>query len=180
MRPINAHTFTLMSHPSAPSSEVRAVEAGVVRAPDGMLTLTYAVSGDASRMRLPPPRLSRRADGLWRHTCLEAFVALNPPAYLELNFSPSTEWASYAFSDYRAGMAVAEDIETPAIAVRRGECGFTVEATVGLTCLRGATAAKIALAAVVESSSGSLSYWALEHPPGAPDFHHPRGFTLNI
>jgi len=181
MSSIEAHTLALAPHPFAPSDAVRAVEARVVRAPNGMLTLTYSVEGDVSRMRLPPPRPARRADGLWRHTCLEAFVAPEPgPAYLELNFSPSGEWASYAFSAYRSGMALAEDIEAPAIAVTRGEGGLAVDVTVCLRCLRGGAAARIALAAVIEGSSGSLSYWALEHPPGKPDFHHPRGFALRI
>ncbi|MGH9645013.1 MAG: DOMON-like domain-containing protein [Terriglobales bacterium] len=181
MSSIEAHTCSLVPHSSAPASGVRAVGARVVRAPHGMLTLTYSVEGDVSRMRVPPPRPVRRADGLWRHTCLEAFVAPDSgPAYLELNFSPSGEWASYAFSAYRRDMAVAEDIETPAIAVTQGEDGLTVEASVCITCLRGATAVRLALAAIVEGSSGSLSYWALEHPPGEPDFHHPRGFALKI
>jgi hypothetical protein len=181
MNSIQAHTLTLAPHPAARSDVVRAVEARVVRAPDGMLTLTYSVEGDLSRMRVPPLRPASRADGLWQHTCLDAFVAPGPgPGYLELNFSPSGEWASYAFSAYRAGMVVADDIEPPVIAVTRGDNGLTVDATVCLRRLRGGVAARIALAAVVEESSGRLSYWALEHPPGNPDFHHSRGFALQI
>ncbi len=174
-------TLALAPHPSAPCEAVRAVEARVARAPDGTLTLTYSVEGDMSRVRLPPPRPARRADGLWRHTCFEAFVAPDPgPAYLELNFSPSGEWASYAFRAYRAGMTVAEDTAAPAIAVARGQSGLTVDAAVCLTPLRGSAPARLALAAVLEESGGSLSYWALEHPPGKPDFHHARGFALQI
>src|SRR2546422_3089437 len=32
----------------------------------------------------------------------------------------------------------------------------------------------LALAAVVGDENGALSYWALKHPPGKPDFHHPH------
>ena len=39
---------------------------------------------------------------------------------------------------------------------------------------------RLALAAVVEETSGALSYWALRHPPGAPDFHHADGFVLAL
>lgn len=181
MSSIEAHVFALTPHDPARSSGVRAIEGRVMRGPDGMLTFTYSVEGDVSRMRVPPPRPVRRADGLWQHTCMEAFVAPNSgSAYLELNFSPSGEWAIYAFSAYRTDMAVIEDIETPAITVTRGEDWLTVEAAVHLKCLRGASAARLALAAVVEESSGNLSYWALEHPAGKPDFHHPRGFALKI
>ncbi len=181
MSSIQAHTLALAPHPSAPSDAVRAIEARVARAPDGMLTLTYSLEGDVSRMRLPAPRLARRAEGLWRHTCFEAFIAPDPgPAYLELNFSPSGEWASYAFSAYRNGKAVAEDTEAPTIAVERGASGVTIDAAICLTRLRGGASARVALAAVIEESSGSLSYWALEHPPGKPDFHDPRSFALQI
>jgi hypothetical protein len=178
---IEAQTLVLAPHPSAPSEAVRAVGARVARAPDGVLSLTFSVEGDLSRIRIPSPRPPRRADGLWRHTCLEAFVAADSgPGYLELNFSPSGEWTSYTFSDYRNGMAVAEDIETPAITVTRAEGGLAVNVSVCLTRLRSGAAARVALAAIVEGSSGSLSYWALQHPPGKPDFHHPYGFSLNI
>ena len=39
---------------------------------------------------------------------------------------------------------------------------------------------KLALTAVVEDGSGRLSYWALRHAPGKPDFHHPDGFVLEF
>lgn len=181
MSSTRAHTLVLAPHPSAPCEAVRAVEARVARSSDGTLILSYSVEGDVSRMRVPPPRPACRADGLWRHTCFEAFVAPDPgPAYLELNFSPSGEWASYAFRAYREGMAATEDTEAPAIALTRGESGLTVDAAVRLTRLRGDAPARVALAAVLEDAGGGLSYWALEHPPGAPDFHHPCGFALQI
>jgi hypothetical protein len=37
---------------------------------------------------------------------------------------------------------------------------------------------RLALTAVVEDARGRLSYWALRHPPGRPDFHHRDGFAL--
>ncbi|HTW74400.1 MAG TPA: DOMON-like domain-containing protein [Steroidobacteraceae bacterium] len=181
MDPSQAHRLALAPHPSTPSDAVRAIEARVARAAEGVLTFRYAIEADVSRVRLPPPRSARRADGLWRHTCLEAFIAPSPgPAYLELNFSPTGEWAGYAFSAYRTGMSVAAGIEPPSIAVERGAGGFTLDAAVGLRLLRSGAAARVGLAAVIEDSRGSLSYWALEHPPGKPDFHHPCGFGLQI
>lgn len=181
MSSFGAHALALSPHPSAPHASVRAIEARVARAPDGMLSVTYSVEGDLARVRLPPPRPPRRADGLWQHTCFEAFVAPDPgPDYLELNFSPSGEWASYAFSAYREGIAAAEDTAAPAITVTRDGSALIVDAAVCLTRLKGGSPARIALAAVLEESSGSLSYWALQHPPGRPDFHHPLSFTLQI
>ena len=34
--------------------------------------------------------------------------------------------------------------------------------------------------AVIEAVDGSVSYWALAHPAGKPDFHHPDGFALQL
>src|SRR3546814_10579152 len=36
----------------------------------------------------------------------------------------------------------------------------------------------LALSAVIEETDGTKSYWALRHPPGKPDFHHPDCFAL--
>jgi hypothetical protein len=33
---------------------------------------------------------------------------------------------------------------------------------------------------VIEAADGSLSYWALRHPPGKPDFHHRDAFALEL
>jgi hypothetical protein len=39
---------------------------------------------------------------------------------------------------------------------------------------------RLALSAVIEETDGRKSYWALAHPPGTPDFHHPDCFTLEL
>jgi hypothetical protein len=36
------------------------------------------------------------------------------------------------------------------------------------------------LSAVIEEKSGRKSYWALAHPPGKADFHHPDCFTHQL
>jgi hypothetical protein len=36
------------------------------------------------------------------------------------------------------------------------------------------------VSAVVETLDGALSYWALRHPPGKPDFHHADSFALEL
>ncbi len=38
----------------------------------------------------------------------------------------------------------------------------------------------VGLSAVIEDDAGRLSYWALKHPPGKPDFHHGDSFALEI
>jgi hypothetical protein len=41
-------------------------------------------------------------------------------------------------------------------------------------------ALRIGASAVIEDDGGALSYWALRHPPGKPDFHHPDAFALEL
>ena len=38
----------------------------------------------------------------------------------------------------------------------------------------------LAFSAVIEETGGTKSYWALTHPPGKPDFHHPTCFTATL
>ncbi len=172
-------TLVLTPHPSEVCDAVRALRATVTRHPEGLLTVRYTLEGDTIRLRIPPARPARRADDLWRHTCCEAFIAPGEgPSYLEFNFSPSGEWASYRFTAYRDGRTDHE--ESTSVTIIRGDEGLTLEASTRLTGLRGETPVKIALAAVIEESSGRLSHWALRHPSGKPDFHHPDAFALQI
>lgn len=39
---------------------------------------------------------------------------------------------------------------------------------------------RVGLSAVIEETDGTKSYWALRHPPGKPDFHHPDCFALEL
>jgi hypothetical protein len=39
---------------------------------------------------------------------------------------------------------------------------------------------RVGLTAVVESTDGRLTYWALAHPSPAPDFHHADGFVARV
>jgi hypothetical protein len=191
MRSTRERKLPLTLHPSEICDAVRMLRASATRHPDGLLTLRYTLEGDPSGIRIPAARPAGRADGLWQHTCFEAFVAPEGgSSYLELNFSPSGEWALYRFTSYREGREAHGDKheekhgpeapEEPAVAFTRSEQGLTLEATASLECLRGNRPAKVALAAVIEESSGRLSHWALEHPPGKPDFHHRHGFALQI
>jgi hypothetical protein len=67
--------------------------------------------------------------------------------------------------------------------MQRTAAGITLEATIfwrDLIPQIPPPRLRIAMAAVVEDEGGRLSYWALRHPPGRPDFHHPDSFTLEL
>jgi hypothetical protein len=173
-----AATLAAVSSPSGPPVPAGASLNGA------SLVCRFALHGDLSHVRVPGVRAGRRADGLWRHTCFEAFIAANHvPGYFEFNFSPALDWAAYRFEDYRSGMSVATLSQAPGLQVRRTTGRLELTATVhlaGLASLVGARALRLALAAVVEENDGRLSYWALQHPPGKPDFHHADGFALEL
>jgi hypothetical protein len=174
----------LVAHPDTPSETVRRLVAWAGLMGTDYLRFRYVLEADARHVRIPP-RVpdSGRADRLWAHTCFEAFVGRGEsPGYLELNFSPSGQWAAYRFESYRQGMVPAVMDAAPRLALRPGEKQLELQAEVRLS---GASACadgrlRIALSAVVEDREGRLSYWALRHPPGRPDFHHPHGFSLAL
>ena len=137
-----------------------------------------------SRIRVLDAGPIRTADRLWEHTCFEVFVReRGSPAYFEFNFSPTGEWAVYAFEDYRKGGPLKGYASAPQLSVRRELNTLELDAEIDLKALPGLSGARnlsIALSAVVENVEGTLSYWALAHAPGKPDFHHPSAFALNV
>ncbi len=67
--------------------------------------------------------------------------------------------------------AVVQGVSTRKIEVVLERPSFTADASASL---------ELALSAVIEQRDGGLSYWALRHAPGQPDFHHPDGFALTL
>jgi len=175
------HCIDLRCHSSARSETVRAVEVRIRRSASAELQMTFRIDGDIRRIRVPPPAVPRIATQLWRHTCFEAFIAVEgQPAYHEFNFAPSGEWAVYAFSGYRNGGPLANEMMRPHMAVRTTDSRLELYALVrldGLSANHPRASLRIGLSAVIEASDG-LSYWALRHPADKPDFHDAAGFSL--
>jgi hypothetical protein len=174
----------LLAHPHTPGEAVWSIAVHLQRTAAANLVFHYSLHGDLTRVRVPGARAARRADGLWQHTCFEAFVRpAGERSYFEFNFSPGLDWAAYRFAGYREGMAPANLIRAPGVNVRRSVNRLELTATVhlaGLDALSAARRLHVALAAVVEEDGGTLSYWALQHARGSPDFHHPDGFALEL
>lgn len=158
----------------------------------GALRLRYRLFGDLRRIRMPPAGSSGRADGLWKHTCFEAFVRVeDAPQYLELNFSPSGEWAAYLFDRYREGMRPLEVGEPPGMRVSQestiphagAQHGLLeLDALVHLPLLAEAKGRilRVGVSAVVEDDAGELSYWALRHAGELPDFHDSEACVVEL
>lgn len=136
-----------------------------------------------ARLRIPEPGAPERKDLLWEHTCFEMFVGVpGDTAYREFNFSPSSQWAAYAFSDYRQRDKDIALKTAPLIVTHRSAGRLELRVTLLPEALPAkAGTLEIGLTAVIEADSlvdGALSYWALHHPSTRPDFHHRAAFLL--
>ena len=162
-----------MRHPGS-RDDLAGIEAEVERAGQ-RLVVRFTLTGPIKALRIPEARSPGFTDGLWRHTCCEMFIARpGTAAYHEFNFSPSGEWALYGFSDYRNGGPLAGPV--PVIRTRTGDQALRLEAEVQWPPGK----LLLGLSAVVEAGDAALSYWALRHAPGKPDFHRREAFALEL
>jgi hypothetical protein len=145
------------------------------------LLLRYRLRADSAALRLPAFDRVRRGDRLWEHTCFEAFAAVEDRSeYLELNFAPTGEWAAYGFTAYREDMTPTL-AAAPEIAVSLSVSGLDLAVRVDLQgILPRQPRLRLGLCAVIEDAGGALSYWALRHPCGKPDFHRRDAFVLGL
>lgn len=172
----------LKPHPASPPRAITGVTAQAHRNGDD-LTVSWRAAGDLDLLLLPEQAAPRRADGLWRHTCFELF--LRPGAgdrYFEFNFSPSGEWAAYSFDGYRDGMTMAPGPRVQSHRTKFNEGAYHAWASFSLSEFPELSGVdwRMAITAILEERDGTKSYWADYHPPEAPDFHDPAGFTLKL
>jgi hypothetical protein len=176
----------LIHHPDTADAAIKALYIGVkAHYQDGELTLYYDLSGALGNLLIPEPQGASEVDELWQHTCFEAFIAIEEDdvyPYHEFNFSPSGQWAAYAFSDYRERKEWRAQ-SAPEINCKRSETGLSLTTVIPEANLPNNPfniPYRLGLSAVLETKQGELSYWALFHPYGKPDFHHRSGFTLSL
>jgi len=169
----------LHPHPDFPAPDGVLLSVRWSMTEQNTLTIIYHVTDPEGRILWPAPAQGR-TDGLWQHSCFEAFIgSTTGPAYAEFNVAPLGAWAAYAFDDYRAGM---RDLALPTDPVIAGEGGCWRAAfdLTGLADLLGPAPWRLAITAVIEAKDGSKSYWSLVHPAGKPDFHHPDCFAARL
>lgn len=158
-------------------SEPFSLQATVRRAAD-RLHIAYRLTGPVDLICIPQPASSARKDGLWQQTCFEVFALLEASRrYWEFNLAPSGEWAAYCFESHRQGMEMLP-ISPPGIRTAQDRFSLEVKAIIPFPERPGAL--RLNISAVIEEKSRRKSYWALAHPLGAPDFHHPDCFTLEL
>jgi hypothetical protein len=91
-------------------------------------------------------------------------------------FRSSGQWAAYRFDGYRQGMAPLP-IEPPRIEVETRPSQLDVRVDLAQP---DAGLVRLGLTAVIEAADGGLSYWALAHPAGPPDFHRAETRVLAL
>ncbi len=166
-------TYPLVCHPDTPAGTVESIIVYAER--NGQqLWFRYHAECELNVLVLPGPLEPDRCDGLWKSTCFEAFIG--GASYAEFNFAPSSQWAAYRFDAYRENMTALDLAAAPEILLDVSEGHFALEVTIPLDGL----GQNLALSAVIEETDGTMSYWALAHPPGKPDFHHPACFAATL
>jgi hypothetical protein len=199
--------LSLRPHPDTPCGAVTGIEVELARVRPLKLQIRYVLIGNIRRVRLRL-RDRDRGDALWRHTCFEAFVRVGAEeGYLEYNLAPSGDFAAYRFQRYREGMEPTREIGSSILDVQgRSEpleadrrellkragfdtlerfepSFFSLKAELSFSNAMGLAVAQpwqVGLSTVIEEMNGRISYWALAHPPGQPDFHHPSCFALEL
>ncbi|OYX49031.1 MAG: hypothetical protein B7Y90_08910 [Alphaproteobacteria bacterium 32-64-14] len=175
---------SLRPHPDSRCDTVRAIQVEAARHPGGVLRLDYVASGRIADLLVPPPAPPQRADKLWEHTVFEVFVRRpGEPGYVEFNFAPSGAWAAYRFTSQRRGMSNLEEFQDMPITLDAGMSSLSLAVKLDLGVLpdfAGDTPWSIGISTIIEESNGRKSYWALAHPQGKADFHHPDSFALDL
>ena len=172
-------------HPLLPHAAVTApgrlnLAAGYTWLADGGLRLSYRLQGGMADLRIPAQHQPEQADGLWQHTCCEAFVAEGDGSgYRESNLAPSGCWAAYRFTDYRQRDADWRPAAAPRIACRHDKDSLWLTAEIPAALLPSKPT-RLGLTAVLETRAGERSYWALHHAAQQPDFHLSASFTLPL
>jgi hypothetical protein len=165
----------LTCHPDFPTDVINGIDVTVEHLGARRFKLQYDVFGAVDQLALPTPTGPERMDNLWRKTCFEAFVGAEAArGYLELNFSPSAQWAVYTFENYRFDMGKPELVAQPIIETSTAIDSLELVVMLDLYGLPAldADSLEIGLSAVLLEKNGRQSLWALSHPSGHPDFHN--------
>lgn len=179
---MNSIREQLICHPDTPARAVTALWAEVEWSFDDGFILRFIVDGAIDQLVLPPGDgqlviADSPTDGLWQSSCFEAFLTDGEePDYTEFNYAPDGRWACYQFDDYRS-LLHSDDLMPWSMTVERSPAQFVLRVEPGIFPDSGT---RMALSVVIEELDGTKSYWALAHPPGKPDFHHPDCFTLSL
>jgi hypothetical protein len=147
------------------------------------LSIRYELSGPLNKLIIPPlSDTPARMNRLWEGTCFELFFKLKKSnAYWEFNLSPSGDWNTYRFNDYRQGMQEENNFNILPFNVQtypdrlRLLLEFEMDKIIPQD-----KAIDAAICAVTKETCGRTTYWALAHHGKQPDFHNRDGFIIEL
>lgn len=155
---------------------------GKILRQSNLLTIHYALIGKIEDIFLPSLSVNpTRKDNLWKSTCLEFFLAVKElPQYWEFNLSPSGDWNVYYMDSYRRiGFREETSIQQLQFERQKRTNVFQLNAAVDLNpIIRVEQILEVGVTAVIQTTEGSETYWALMHPAPEADFHLRESFLL--
>jgi hypothetical protein len=179
---LNPRNFSLVPFRGEDGLPDLAITGTIGRSAD-TLSIGCAVAGNLSVLAVPAAAESPERKGrLWEETCLEFFLgAKGSGGYWEFNLSPAGHWNVYRFTSYREGGQ--EESAFPSLPFRvraeRAALRLSLELDLG-KILPAGVAVEAGVCAVIRTTTGGTSHWALAHPGPRPDFHRRDGFALTI
>ena len=176
------HSFSLLPFnlSSSPSFTIK----GRISRQSNILALQYILSGDLSRILLPSrTEYPERRHELWKTTCFECFLARkDQPLYWEVNLSPSGDWNIYRMDAYRrVGFREEERLSQLQLEMRENNGSFSLRTVVDLSpVFSESDVLEASITAIIVSTDGTETYWALTHAGQQADFHIRSSFTLEL
>ncbi len=129
----------------------------------------------------PKQEQASRQDELWKTTVFELFLAdADKKAYYEFNFSPSWDWAAYAFENEREGMRTLTEVkQNPLNKILRKEKELQFAGNIDLKKLEIENSLEVSATAILDWGN-QLEYWATAHTADQPDFHKRDSFVIQV
>ncbi|WP_417317945.1 DOMON-like domain-containing protein [Erythrobacter aureus] len=169
-----------MAHPDSDGGEF-SLATKLTRFGVDVLKCEFILLGPLDQLVLPDIDLPQREDELWKTTCFELFLKYpESTAYREWNFAPTGKYASYWFEDYRSGMMPMLYDRMDIWPERTGNVRYRLNAYIQCSDIPTLLEGQVGLSTILEHRDGSMSYWAVSHPEGKPDFHHSDCFGTNL
>ena len=186
--------FSIQPFPSGNPVPDLKITTGIDRH-SNILAISYTILGSLKQLLIPERAgMPIRKHKLWEETCFEFFLGLKnsdesaltdklSPAdkYWEFNLSPAGHWNVYSFDSYRYNMQEETAFKSLPIEVLYKSGSLQLAAELDLSrIVLAEKALRIAVSAVIKSTDGRVTYWALKHPGSQPDFHHKDSFFADF
>ena len=148
-----------------------------------ILAIEYHLQGDLDTPIVPPPvSQPTRKSLLWEHTCFEFFLGVpGLPEYWEFNLSPAGDWNIYHLDNYRQGLREELAFRSLPFELTLQPNSLVLKLEVDLGhIIKSTQDLEVSVTSVIESRTGEISYWAVNHPGETADFHLRDSFRSSL